>query len=1310
MKRWFLSVILIGILMVTGMMGTGTTLRGVASSPSTGNEFIASLADRKALEEAVYAAIRRDESETLAYLLFQPRVIQTRFSPEGEWAAALLGLTDPNGEALPSEPGWAIARRSGENWVVTLPSDPGWITLLQAAPAALFSVAERNEWQGTYQESKALRPEATFSGYRLPWAYGETKYLSQSVSHDRYDASLKAHYAFDFYVSGQMWEIRAAKGGTVWLMKEDVPTCYDPTCADTQALGNYIILKDISTTPVTYQLYLHLKQDSIPSNLHIGDQVVRGQFIGVADNTGQSYGHHLHFMVHTTPGSYWGTSVDITFEDVPINGGRPRRHDATYDDWPWCRDDAPYYDVCDIGQASYVSQNDYLGDFTPPGGDFSGIALGQEVTTRTVSLSGWGADDLAGLATAQFVVKTGSDWVPFGPVFTASPFTYEWDLCATEIPDGLVSVGLRLADTAGNVNAATAVRSFSKDYACSPVPPACQPGPEQVAVFEEPGFASCALFSVGDYANVGAVGNDDASSIAVGANVQATLYANADFTGRAETFWYEDENLADNLIGPNTASALRVVPRSQAAAVPRLVSPAEGTSLAPWDVAALYWENAGESDEFQARLTRNLTLTITSTWQVEPFWRLAGLDPGDYTWQVRARNAQGASAWSTAGSFNVFLGAPPQPPLVTAPYSDGMESNRERWTATGLWRAVNDGALAHAGSYSWWYQESDDDYDTGAANQGTLASPRIEIPASGHYYLRFYYRYTTESQDHLWDQRWVQIAVDGGPFQDAWQLGDDPVSSEFTSSPWLASKALDLGGYNGHILQVRFAFDTLDDQRNAFEGWALDDVSINTTAPAVCSDSREPNDTWQQASPIASGGTASAVICPGGDFDYYAFSGVAGETVVADIDAKSLGSALDPYLLLLDSDGVSILAQNDDEVYSTQQDSFIRFVLPHEGTYYLKVRAWKNPAVGGSTYTYTLRFYSDGVDPVLDFPSPANAFGFLPNAAFTLSAQVTDAGSGVDRVEFRWHTNDWLNSDWVLLGTDTNGSNGWTAPFDPSAYPDQLGAALYVTAYDRARNIVGNGYWNLGLDRTPPLSALFTLPVTQTRTAFPVNWSGNDALAGLDHYDLQWTLDEGGNWQAYTDTLGSSASQAWFIGSAGQEYGFRLRAVDRAANTETWPATPEVTTTIPGPEIYCASPDEWDRESSDNTVISATLILTGALQTHNFCNPLRSDGLYDEDWVQFTVQAGGRYLVLGIPQDSSTAVSLELYAGDGLTLLAEFTPDAFGQASALSWLATEDGNLYLRLRHRDGRVAGQAVSYRLWFGEGYQTLLPLVKR
>ncbi len=190
-------------------------------------------------------------------------------------------------------------------------------------------------------------PPGAFGGYRLPWAGGETIALAQSVGHDRYTPSGSAHYAFDFFKPGTpagTFDVYAARGGTV---KEAVWRFQD---GSGESPGNYIVLEDRSTSPTTYQLYMHLAQDSIPEGLRTpGVPVRQGQFIGIAGNTGISSGNHLLFMVHTNPSSYWGQSVDITFDDVMINGGRPRIES----DLPYCQ----ATDVCDGIQNTYVSGN-----------------------------------------------------------------------------------------------------------------------------------------------------------------------------------------------------------------------------------------------------------------------------------------------------------------------------------------------------------------------------------------------------------------------------------------------------------------------------------------------------------------------------------------------------------------------------------------------------------------------------------------------------------------------------------------------------------------------------------------------------------------------------------------------------------------------------------------------------------------------------------------------------------------------------------------------------------------------------------------
>ena len=125
----------------------------------------------------------------------------------------------------------------------------------------------------------------------------------------------------------------------------------------------------------------------------------------------------------------------------------------------------------------------------------------------------------------------------------------------------------------------------------------------------------------------------------------------------------------------------------------------------------------------------------------------------------------------------------------------------------------------------------------------------------------------------------------------------------------------------------------------------------------VCNDPHEPNDAPGQATSIGYGSTLSADICPAGDVDYYAFTGSAGDTIVADVDAQASGSALDSYLYLYDADGTTELAHNDDH---DGLDSRIEYTLPAGGTYYLKVREYSHGYEGGPDYFYTLSLTGGG--------------------------------------------------------------------------------------------------------------------------------------------------------------------------------------------------------------------------------------------------------------------------------------------------------------------------------------------------------------
>jgi len=166
----------------------------------------------------------------------------------------------------------------------------------------------------------------------------------------------------------------------------------------------------------------------------------------------------------------------------------------------------------------------------------------------------------------------------------------------------------------------------------------------------------------------------------------------------------------------------------------------------------------------------------------------------------------------------------------------------------------------------------------------------------------------------------------------------------------------------------------------------------------------------------------------------------------------------------------------------------------------------------------------------------------------------------------------------------------------------------------------------------------------------------------------------------------------------GHRYGFRMRGVDRAGNAEAYPGSAEAETTI----NYCSG----DAYESDNDPGQATEMAPGQSQAHNFC------GVDDQDWVKFRARAGQRYVLQTSNLGWTSDTVLTLYDADGATVLAENDDIAYPDnlASRVEWIAQRDGWLYARVRHYNGRIAGNAVTYTLWLEEGHRAYLPLVLR
>jgi hypothetical protein len=923
-------------------------------------------------------------------------------------------------------------------------------------------------------------------------------------------------------------------------------------------------------------------------------------------------------------------------------------------------------------------------DYTPPTGDILEPLGNLTLGTTTIHLEGWASDDDSGLSSAQFIANYAGSWHDVGPGFSNILFSYDWDWCKDAVPDGPISLALRLTDNQGNQTTGTpGLRHLVKKYTCPSTPP-CLPSANQVALFADLNFGgNCQILNIGSYPDssfFNTVGDDQVESILVGQNVVANIFTETGYQGRRETLSANDANLSENRTRSNKLTSLIVLDRNSFPGVPSHQWPPNLSTYSESDSLTLLWNDEGGASLMRASID-GPSLTQTSSWGSGTTWSLGSLSPGVYSWRLQARNEYGDSAWSSWYFFIISEDSTSIPASTPAPFLDTMEGDTSAWISTGLWHRTNNDS--HSSNNSWWYsQPISQTYNTNAINFGGLTTPPVTIPpVPDPYYLEFWSKYETEGPYSHWDQRRVQVSIDGSNFQDIYQLKDDPTGE------WLKVN-LDLSPYYApgttHNLQVRFYFSSVDAYHNDYLGWYIDDVQVSASAPQTCNDPHEDNDTPAGATGTAYGDMLSAEICPGIDRDFYSFTGTAGDHIVVDIDSKTTGSELDSLIQLLDHDGTSILAIHDDEVPGIRQDPHLGYRLPRDGTYFLQVMAWDAPMGTGS---YSLTLFTDNVDPNLDSVTPTSGT-FLPATEIDIRAVASDGLSGISHVQYLGFADGW-----DLIGEDWDGTDGWGIKFDTSGLTEGDQIDFYTRAYDWAGNWSGAAAWGLTLDFTYPDTSATPLPTPSQSTAIHLNWSATDNLAGIRSYNVRHRV----NSEAWLNQgFDRDSREWWYIGNAGNSYTFRIRAIDNAGNLEPYLEGAEVSTTIPAISTLCSTPDAWDTSaaSNDNSAASATP-LPNSWQTHNFCNRLTTDRLFDVDWFRLNAESDLTYTIAAIPLHESTGVVIKLYDSDGTSILGESSAGKFGNTSTLFWTADQEKTVYIALSHLDGRVAGNAVAYQV---------------
>jgi murein DD-endopeptidase MepM/ murein hydrolase activator NlpD len=607
-------------------------LAGCKVAPETNaDETTIKFAQAKTISDPTWVKIQQaitkattGREDVLAFLIYNVTINKVEYSPDGNLALVWIEMVDKTtGEILPGEPGLVIGKKGADGaWTVVLQSDSTYAAELQAIPDSMLSADMKAQYMpGEQQVSKS---SVVYSGYRLPWGNGKTVRLTGSIGHVFTYKSCPSTclYAFDF-ANGTEFPIAAAKAGTVkyaeWRYADG-----------NTSNANYLVIQDTTTTPTTYMVYYHLAQNSIPDALRVvGARVYQGQYLANADDTGASSGHHLHFMVHTSSTTVWGTSVDIVFDEVTVNGGRPRL----------CSEAAsfPAYGTQCMPGDRYVSKN---GDNEVPTGGLTVPEADSVITSPTLSVSGWMMDDFL-VSSGQLYYKTSGDWTAIGDPIKETKFTTSINLCDKSIPNGKFYLSLQVTDSSGSLSSLDkAAIQVDKEYSCSNQAPVCTVGESQAALFSAADYqGSCQVLELGDYASLDAltVKNNETRSAQLGSNVSLLLYADPDFGGTEEIFQNGDNDLSNNIVGALNVGSVRVVNKITPPLVPTLTLPTDATSE---DGITLVWSTE-ENVETRAALTGPNNYSQTLDYQAGGTWSVGLLAAGDYTLTVEARNIAG---------------------------------------------------------------------------------------------------------------------------------------------------------------------------------------------------------------------------------------------------------------------------------------------------------------------------------------------------------------------------------------------------------------------------------------------------------------------------------------------------------------------------------------------------------------------------------------------------------------------------------------------------------------------------------------------
>jgi len=160
-------------------------------------------------------------------------------------------------------------------------------------------------------------------------------------------------------------------------------------------------------------------------------------------------------------------------------------------------------------------------------------------------------------------------------------------------------------------------------------------------------------------------------------------------------------------------------------------------------------------------------------------------------------------------------------------FFDDVEHGSGKWSPSAdplnLWHITQH--RYHSSDHSWYYgQEGLWNYDVGNT-RGSITSVSIDLtsPTITSANLKFWSWWQVEHQGRPNRDRMDVYVSNGGPWSLVWRRDSSDPDMDWHE------ETIDLSGYIGSNIVIRFRFDARDLNYNDYEGWYVDDIHVDVT-------------------------------------------------------------------------------------------------------------------------------------------------------------------------------------------------------------------------------------------------------------------------------------------------------------------------------------------------------------------------------------------------------------------------------------------------------------------------------------------------